>query len=222
MAVFVNHKKRVFVLTSYKVGYSTLLSQEQSGLKYLHYIINFSIFKYLIKYFSYKRHLIVRNPYNRFLSLFSDKFRKQPQRILDGLHSWENVHICLFSHLNIKQSDSDKTIASKFFEMSISDFIKLIPLVISEDEHFMPQTATKQFRLFDRFPINLRINGFFRIEDQQAELTKLTGIDFGVKKNTSNSKRLKDKLSEKDFLVLNKFYKNDFLLGNYTKVSKFE
>jgi hypothetical protein len=202
MAIFVNHKKNIFVLTSYKVGYSSLLSQEGSGLNYLHYIIDFPIIKHLTKHFNYKRYVIVRNPYYRFLSLFSDKYRKQPQRILDGLHSWENVHICLFPHLNIKQSDSDKTIASKFFEMSISDFIKLIPLVISNDEHFMPQTATKQFRLFDRFPINLRINGFFRIEDQQAELTKLTGIDFGVKKNTSNSKQLKNKLSEKDLILL--------------------
>jgi hypothetical protein len=173
MAIFVNHKKNIFVLTSYKVGYSSLLSQEGSGLNYLHYIIDFPIIKHLTKHFNYKRYVIVRNPYYRFLSLFSDKYRKQPQRILDGLHSWENVHICLFPHLNIKQSDSDKTIASKFFEMSISDFIKLIPLVISNDEHFMPQTATKQFRLFDRFPINLRINGFFRIEDQQAELKKI-------------------------------------------------
>ena len=219
MAIFVNHKKKIFVLTSYKVGYSSLLSQEGSGLNYLHYIIDFPIIKHLTKHFNYKRYVIVRNPYYRFLSLFSDKYRKQPQRILDGLHSWENVHICLFPHLNIKQSDSDKTIASKFFEMSISDFIKLIPLVISNDEHFMPQTATKQFRLFDRFPINLRINGFFRIEDQQAELTKLTGIDFGVKKNTSNSKQLKNKLSEKDLILLNKLYKNDFLLGNYKIVS---
>ena len=219
MAIFVNHKKNIFVLTSYKVGYSSLLSQEGSGLNYLHYIIDFPIIKHLTKHFNYKRYVIVRNPYYRFLSLFSDKYRKQPQRILDGLHSWENVHICLFPHLNIKQSDSDKTIASKFFEMSISDFIKLIPLVISEDEHFMPQTATKQFRLFDRFPINLRINGFFRIEDQQVELTKLTGIDFGVKKNTSNSKQLKNKLSEKDLILLNKLYKNDFLLGNYKIVS---
>ena len=219
MAVFVNHKKRVFVLTSYKVGYSTLLSQEQSGLKYLHYIINFSIFKYLIKYFSYKRYVIVRNPYNRFLSLFSDKYRKQPQRIIDGLHSWENVHTCLFPYLNIKPGDPDKIIASKFLDMTISEFIKLLPLVINADQHFMPQTATKQFRLFGIFLLSIRINGFFRIEDQLLELSGLTGIDFGIKKNTSNSKQFKDKLSQKDLILLNKLYKNDFLLGNYTIMS---
>ena len=106
--------------------------------------------------------------------------------------------------------------------MTISDLIKLIPLVINDDQHFMPQTVTNQFRLFNIFPVNIRINGFFRIEDQLVELSGLTGIDFGIKKNTSNSKQLKDKLSQKDLLVLNKLYKNDFLLGNYTMVSKFE
>ena len=49
MAIFVNHKKKIFVLTSYKVGYTSLLSQEESGLNYLHYIIDFPIFKNLIK-----------------------------------------------------------------------------------------------------------------------------------------------------------------------------
>ena len=222
MPIFVNHKKKIFVLTSYKVGYSSLLSQEKSSLNYLHYIIDFPIFKNLIKHFSYKRYVIVRNPYNRFLSLFSDKYRKQPQRIIDGLHSWENVHTCLFPYLKINPADPDKIIASKFLDMTISEFIKLLPLVINADQHFMPQTATKQFRLFNIFPVSIRINGFFRIEDQLVELSGLTGIDFGIKKNTSNSKQLKDKLSQKDLLVLNKLYKNDFLLGNYTMVSKFE
>lgn len=219
MAIFVNHKKRVFVLTSYKVGYSSLLSQEGSGLNYLHYIIDFPIIKHLTKHFNYKRYVIVRNPYNRFLSLFSDKYRKQPQRIIDGLHSWENVHTCLFPYLNIKPTDPDKIIASKFLDMTISEFIKLLPLVINADQHFMPQTATKQFRLFDIFLVSIRINGFFRIEDQLLELSRLTGIDFGIKKNTSNSKQLKDKLSQKDLILLNKLYKNDFLLGNYTIMS---
>ena len=219
MAIFVNHKKKIFVLTSYKVGYSSLLSQEGSGLNYLHYIIDFPIIKHLTKHFNYKRYVIVRNPYYRFLSLFSDKYRKQPQRILDGLHSWENVHKCLFPYLNIKPADPDKTIALKFLDMTISEFIKLLPLVINADQHFMPQTATKQFRLFDIFPVSIRINGFFRIEDQLVELSGLTAIDFGIKKNTSNSKQLKDKLSQKDLLVLNKLYGNDFLLGNYTIMS---
>ena len=62
--------------------------------------------------------------------------------------------------LNIKPADPDKTIALKFLDMTISEFIKLLPLVINADQHFMPQTATKQFRLFDIFPVSIRINGF--------------------------------------------------------------
>lgn len=216
MAIFVNNKRKIFVLTSYKVGYSTLLSQDQHILNYLHYIISFPIFKHLIKKFNYKRYLIIRNPYDRFLSLFSDKFRKQPKRILDGLHTWENVHICLFPYLNIKHGESDASIASKFLDMKISEFLKLLPLVLHKDEHFMSQSTTKQFRLFNRFPINLRMDGYFRLEDQQQEIAKLTGIDFGIKKNISNSNKLKNNLTEDDLLILNRIYEKDFLLGNYT------
>jgi hypothetical protein len=133
MAIFVNHKRKLFVLTSYKVGYSTLQSQAKSDLKYIHYLINFTIYKHLVKHFRYKRYLIIRNPYDRFLSLFSDKYRKQPLRIHEKLHTWENVHTSLFPHLNIKQDDSDEIIVSKFLEMTISDFIKLLPLVVNKD-----------------------------------------------------------------------------------------
>jgi hypothetical protein len=220
MAIFVNHKRKVFVLTPYKVSYSRLKSQSQSGLKYIHYLINFTIYRHLVKYFKYKRYLIVKNPYDRFVSLFSDKYRKQPQRILEKIHTWENVHTSLFPYLNIKQEDSDEIIAPKFLNMTISYFLKIQPLVINEDEHFMPHRTTKQWKLFDKFFISLRIDGYFRLEDHQEYLTYLTGIDFGIKKNTINSKNLKDSLTTKDFLILDKVYKKDFVLGNYTMLTQ--
>jgi hypothetical protein len=83
----------------------------------------------------------------------------------------------------------------------------------------MPQKTTKQWKLFNKFPISVRIDGYFRLEDQQEEVTHLTGIDFGIKKNTSNSKKLKDSLTKEDFLILNKVYKKDFILGNYSMLS---
>jgi hypothetical protein len=103
--------------------------------------------------------------------------------------------------------------------MTISDFLKILPLVINEDEHFMPQRTTKQWKWFNKYPISLRIDGYFRLEDQQEYVTHLTGIDFGVKKNTGNSKKLKDSLTNMDFLILNTVYKKDFVLGNYTMLS---
>jgi hypothetical protein len=202
------------------VAYSTLVAQDGEGLNYIYYRVNFSIYRHLLKHFAYKRYLIVRNPYNRFLSLFADKYRKQPQRILDKLHTWEKVHTCLFPYLGISPGDADDTIARAFMNMQISDFLAILPKVINEDEHFMPQMASRQLKLSNQISINLKINGSYRLEDQQDELSRLTGIDFGVQKNKSNSTNYKNVLTNEDLEILNNLYKQDFGLGKYEIITQ--
>ncbi len=84
MAIFADYHRSFFIFTSYKVAFSTLKSQKD--LTYLNYKLDFSIIKHIIKHFNFKRYLIVRDPYERICSLFSDKYRKQPERILRGEH----------------------------------------------------------------------------------------------------------------------------------------
>lgn len=204
-------------MTSYKVGYSTLRSQAkpENNLRYLHYKIDWNIYKHLIKHSNYKRYMIVRHPYNRFLSLFNDKFRKQPQRILDNLHTWENVHQCLYPFLNIDANNLDTDIAEKFLAMSIADFLKILPKVVHLDEHFMPQHTSSTYYFLNRFPLKMRVDRCFRMENDLDELSGLTGLNFGKVSNSSDSKKLKSSLYSEDLVVLNKIYATDFKLGNY-------
>ncbi|WP_053971348.1 sulfotransferase family 2 domain-containing protein [Mangrovimonas sp. ST2L15] len=215
MAVFINYSKKFFVFTSYKVAYSTLQNQSGGELKYLSYKLNYPVFRHILKHYSYNKYLLVRNPYDRFLSLFSDKFRKQPERILGGLHTWENVHTCMFPYLGLSNTDSDEMIADKFLTMQLSELISFLPKGILLDEHFMSQKSTIQISAFNKIPIAVPMKKILRLEDQKEDFSKLTGINLGIKRNTSNSKEYKGELSKEDLVVLNRIYKEDFEQGNY-------
>lgn len=215
MAVFIDYSKKIVVITSYKVGYSTLMAQQSQSFKYLHYEVNRDIFKHLVKNFHFKRYCIVRHPYERFASLFSDKYRKQPRRILEKLHTWENVHKCLYPYLQISTNDTDEVIASKFLEMQHSDFLKILPKVIDEDAHFTPQNSSRAYNLWNQFSLKLPIHRYFRLEDQLDELVELTGLNFDVTANSSNSKNIQEILTKQDRKLLDNIYAKDFKLGNY-------
>ena len=212
MPVFVNYNKKYFLFVPYKVGYSTFLSQKNSGLRYLHVLINFPVFKHLIKYFYFKRILVIRHPYNRFISLFSDKYRKQPLRIIEGLHTWENTHKCLYKHLGITHEMTDKEIASKFLALKISDLIALLPKIIEEDAHFWPQSYSTNFSLFN---LKIPVKYVFQIERDAARIRDLTNIDLSVVKNKSDSDKFELSLNDKE--KLSKIYKSDFKLGGYNQ-----
>lgn len=218
MAVFINYRQKFFVFTSYKVAYSTLQNQSGGDLKYLSYKLTYPIFRHILKYYSYDKYLLVRNPYDRFLSLFSDKFRKQPERILSGLHKWENIHTCMFPYIGLSNSDSDDVIANKFLTMQLSDLISLLPELVHLDEHFMPQKKTVQYDAFSRVPITIPMKKIFKLEDQKENFSHFTGVNFDIRRNTSNSNRFKGKLTTEDLLVINRIYKEDFKLGNYQKL----
>lgn len=217
MAVFINHDKKIIVFTSYKVGYSTLYSQQSNGFKYLHYKIEWVIYKHLIKHFHYKKFMIIRHPYRRYLSLFNDKFRKQPKRILEKLHKWENVHLCMFPYLGLNVEDSDEEIAARFLKMSREEFLTILPKVIDKDEHFQTQTTTKTYRLLKFINIPFKINKYFRIEDELGLLKEKIGVDFSIVKNKSGNTYQTEQLSRKEKVELDRIYAKDFPLGNYMK-----
>ena len=122
----------------------------------------------------------------------------------------------MYPHLQITANDSNEEIASKFLEMQPSDFLNILPLVIQKDLHFSPQTHSFTFSFFNRIPIKLRIDGFFRMEDQLDELAALTGLNFEITANPSNSKKTETLLSTADKLILDHIYKYDFPLGGYS------
>lgn len=215
MAIFIDYQKKFIILNSYKVGYSTLCSKSRNGLKQIHYIMDWQVYKHLIRLYDFKTYFLVRHPYKRFFSLFYDKFRKQPQRILNNEHKWENVHFCLFSKLGIKKENSDEQIANRFFEMQPSELVSFLPDIYQCDAHFFSQKKTNTYYFLDNYSLPLRVNGYFRMEDQMEDFEKVTGLNMGIFNNESRSNEQSQSLSSQDKLILNSLYKDDFLLGNY-------
>jgi len=173
------------------------------------------LFRHLVKHFQYKRYLIVRNPYNRISSLFSDKYRKLPKLILDGRFEWESAHKVLYPFLNVDNHRSDTEIAETFMKLELSDFINLLPSIIFKDHHFIPQNMARGLRIYGNNYLYLPVHNVFSLENDIASIQQRMHLDFSIKKNTSNSGKYMDLLSRKEIMIVNKLYKCDFPLGKY-------
>lgn len=215
MPIFVNYKKNIFVLTSYKVAQTTLRKEGGANFLFLRYNVDFKIFKHFVKHYHFKRYQIIRNPYHRFSSLFSDKFRKQPYKINESGFKWQPVHYIVLPFLGLSQDDPNAQIAEAFLKMSIDDFVEILPKIYLKEGHMSPQKLTSTLKLTNKIYLPLRINGFYKIEEHQKQITEITSIDFKIKRNVTNSEKLQSELTTKAIQVINNLYKDDFILGHY-------
>lgn len=215
MPIFVDYKRKHFVYTSYKVAYSTLMSAQNSDLKYLHHEIDFTIFKHLIKHFYFQRYQLTRHPYDRFLSLFKDKYRMEPKKIQNPDFKWQPIHYLLLPYLGLNKSATDTNIARAFLNMDINDFVQLLPKIYLLDGHIAPQKHASALKISDARYISLRVDKYFKIESDKDEISQFTGIDFNQKRNVTNSSNLFNEFNSSSLSILQKLYKEDFNLGNY-------
>ena len=216
MPIFVNYKKKIFVLTSYKVGQTTLkrLGEEQD-LKYLNHKIDFRIYKHFLKHINFKKYQLIRHPYNRFVSLFKDKFRVQPNKFQDEYCNWQPIHYLIMPYLGLDKNATNNHISETFLNLNINDFVLLLPKIYLLEGHLTPQKHTSSLKIINSFYLPIRIDKFLKIEENQEGISKITGVDFNIKRNVTNSSDLLTGLNSKSYVILNSIYKRDFTLGNY-------
>lgn len=217
MPVFVNYSKKFFLYTSYKVAFSTLMFEVERGaeLKYLHKTVDFNVYRHLIKYFHFNSYQLIRNPYDRFLSLFSDKFRNQPKIYEDRNFKWQPVHKLVMPYLNLKTSDSNEKKAVAFLDMSIDNFCEILPEIYLKDGHLSPQKYSASLRILNFRYVPIRMSKYYKIENHKGKISDVIGIDFSKKRNVSNSEDLNKEFTAEAIQIINQLYADDFELGAY-------
>ena len=76
MAIFVDQVRDYFLLTNFKVMYSTLLAQNNLQEIFLRNYLDYVKFK--SQQSQKQTIMLVRNPYGKLISFFEDKFRRYP------------------------------------------------------------------------------------------------------------------------------------------------
>lgn len=156
----------------------------------------------------------VRSPYERTVSCFMDKFRKQPRRIDAMGFEWQHCHEILYPHLEIQPEASDSAIADRFLAFTFDQFLELLPEVYARDGHFKPQAWSRNVRLGEAsFLCWPRVRPV-RVEDSAA-LNTIPGIDFSKKTNTTGHLERDFVLNEVNRTAIRTLYGCDFALGGH-------
>lgn len=219
MIIFLNKKNKTFLVTNYKVMYSTLLRQKQlkvlRGVGFLWYYFYYSIFYPG----TFKKYLIVRDPYRRLVSFFNDKFR---QVLLDypNHDEWQQCQQLFFEPLGIAKDASAKDIRQSLLETTFDKVIALLPRVYTQDKHLTPQAWAKKKcfkKLGIRLCVNMSYDRVIKMEDTSAlhDLAKELELDLNINVNKTKSRQQPIVWDETSKAIVNKLYKNDFETFKY-------
>lgn len=175
--------------------------------------VNLSIFlQRSISFWRFPHFLLVRNPYQRAVSFYKDKFRHAPSV---KLYKYDDLQVCqrlFFPYLQIGSQDSPIIIREKLLSLSFAQFITLLPNVYQQDVHLRPQVMTRQiyFRGKPAFP--LKIDRILKVEstDTLHIMYDQLGLDLSRKYNSTSDVPFTDSWIPRLRTVVNELYQADF------------
>lgn len=213
MPVFHHKASNQYVLNSYKVLFSLFAdSPAWSLLGEFSPRVAASIVR---RNALFRTTQIVRNPYDRLVSCFKDKFRKQPLRIHEQNFEWQACHKIMFPFCRISPHDPSHVMAQRFLEMSFPEFLEILPRVYQLEEHFHPQVWSSSLSIGKSRRFRLPFVRVIRMEEKEL-LAQIPDVNFSVTMNSTADVPQDFELDEHARSVIRTIYKDDFVLGRYS------
>jgi len=217
MIIFKKKNQNLYLITNYKVMYSTFNCQETLTAFW-------PTKRWLLNLLYYKFYFISRNPYDRIASFYKNKFlqAEQSRKWLEAnkMGSYEKCVSHFFPYIDIDPLQDSKEISHKLMEVEFQDFISVLPEVYMMDRHMTPQYLAKKIKLkifgFN-FSIPLKFKSCLKMENSQ-DLTDLKNIfELDLSINVNSTKSLEDKVlwDEKSYSIIKTLYSQDFKQFGY-------
>ena len=219
MLCFKVKNEELYLVTNYKVMYSTL-SKQQNLDQYLSKKLSFKILFNQMHLNKDQFYLLVRDPYDRTESFFKDKFRKSVKRI-EKKGEWQNTHKIFFPYLGLDSSMPDSLIAEKLLSVSFEEFITYLGDVYKINQHLYPQHWAMGIRssIFPFVNLPISFQKVFKMESEGDlnDLAKLFKIDLGVRTNSTETVSEPIVWGKSELEMVEKIYEKDFELFGYGK-----
>jgi len=234
MSIFVNRTKGYFLITSFKVMYSTLAAH--SNLQEIFLTNYLDCIRFKAQQSQIPTVMLVRNPYTRLISFFEDKFIRHPEMPVwkrikySNDNAWQTCQTIFFPYLNIDHQSSTQTIITRLKDTTFTKFVSCLPSVYQQDPHLTPQTTNIRFQtsidpLTDGnpnsnqlFSISLKVDRTIKMENldrdyfQQELDLDLNNI---INRNPKNIPWTEYFNNSQLLQIVNKLYKTDFNNFNY-------
>ena len=138
MPIFKKQQYPHYLITNYKVMYSTL--KRQQNLQRIN--LDTGFFKQYVKSKfikdPLKMYLVVRDPYARIASFFKEKFRKSVNSYEEKGY-WQNAQKIFFPFLGLYDTDTPAKIKETLLATSFDEMVAIIPQVYTLNGHLHPQ-----------------------------------------------------------------------------------
>ena len=178
----------------------------------------------LTKYSRPEVHFTVRDPYQKAISLYKDKFQKIPQNIdLSKPFKWEKPQRVFFPYMGLSlKHNSDLEIQQALINTSFDDYVKLLEKCYWQDEHIQPQhwilNHPNYWFLKDlgADPARLNIYKMDRPEEMEA-FASATGFDFSNRANSTGAIKPPPAISTESLQIINSIYSEDFAAFGYER-----
>ena len=211
---FLNKDEGYYLTTNAKVMLTTLCNQKNlERLNSTHFAgmvwRDFILMRKRAHYF------LVRNPYDRIVSFYADKFRQSPLRRTEE-QGWQNCQRIFFAHLKISDNTPFDKVRERFLSVSFEEFIKLLPGLYLIDGHLRPQSSLLRARI-KNIPISglIKFKRIYRMEKDLSQLGKDLKIDISIKYQVSRHASSEEYFTPSLRKIVNELYYDDFLLGGY-------
>ena len=204
------------VVTNYKVMFSSFKKTPQFN-KIKRYKA-----KLIINHSDPQVYFTVRDPYQRAISFYKDKFQKIPKNAdLSKPFKWEKPQRVFFPLMGLSvKKNSPQEIQQALLNTSFDDFVELLANCYQQDEHIHPQhwiLNNPQYWVLKDLgikPERLSIYKMDRAEEMEA-FANATGFDFAQRANSTGKIKAPQTISSQSLASLNSIYQQDFVSFGY-------
>jgi len=186
MIIFKNKEEDNYLITNYKVMFSTLNNQSNLVRQGYYRTLYLKILFSMLPFSKTKFYLLVRDPFKRLESFYKDKFSRAENnrlyRIKIGKSKlWEECTEHFFPYLGLNTSMAPELISKKLRSIKFEEVITILPEVFMKDRHMFPQHKAKQIpiRKFGmQFKIPFHFEKIYKMESQKdlMEMAKVFNI----------------------------------------------
>ena len=166
--------------------------------------------------------IVVRNPYNRIVSFYKDKFlRAEDYRLWmqdQGMEmSWQKSTQLFFPYLGLTTQMDPKEVSEKISSVTFDKFLEILPKVYMQDGHLTPQylSGVLSFRLFNyriSFRLPVRMERIYKMESEKDmdSLAHDFNLDLKTKINATEKSDNTFYWSPSTRQIADKIYARDF------------
>jgi hypothetical protein len=225
MIIFKKADDEIYLLTNYKVMYSSLSKQENlqriGPSKKLYYHALMSWVSARSKFY-----LVVRNPFDRIRSFYKSKFLMADDYRLwmkkNNLGKWQECTEYFFPYLGLNTDMDPSEVSTVLSNTDYNKVISVLPEVYMKDGHMKPQYLSRNFTI-EKFGLSIKLpikfEQIFKIEnrDDLNTMSKIFGLDLSRKYHSSGHiEDTIDRVPETKQTIL-KLYQNDFMYFKYDR-----